>query len=294
MKNIQLEEEVKCDSMTNFRKAGQDDLPVLKKLWYEAFLEHDSQESIDYYFEANFDLDFTFVLEVNNEIVSSLQLNQHQIVYNDKVINVSFVIGVATFISKRGQGYMKQLLNKAIAYARDELKQNFIILQAYNWDLYRPFGFIDAYYKSVNLFNLDDLDEYEASKLSDIDEQLLLAIYNDYTKDLNGYCLRNVDYFSGVIKMFIVENVKVVCNKDAYLFYQVSNERIIINECAFRNKESLYSLLKSCLVKENLSKATLYSDIINFEEEKELFMMVKNLNEEQFLINDKLYISETI
>lgn len=285
---------MKCMVMNNFRKAKADDLIILNKLWYEAFLQHDSKESIDYYFENHFDLEHTFVLENNNEILSSLQLNQHQLMYNNEVINISFVVGVSTFLKYRGKGYMKELLNKAIDYARTTLKQEYMILQAYDWDLYRPFGFIDAYYKSINSLSIKELEIYSDDIILDVNEQILLEIYNEYTKKLNGYCIRNLEYFTNQIKLLEVENFKVINSKDAYLFYQVLNDKIIVSECAFKNKEALYSLLKSCLIKEQKNSITFYSDIKNFTSETELFMMIKNLNNDQFLINDKLYISETI
>ncbi|MEG0284087.1 MAG: GNAT family N-acetyltransferase, partial [Erysipelotrichales bacterium] len=92
------------------RLANEADINTIKELWYENFLDHDSKESIDFYFDNNFDLKHTFVLEDSNEIITSLQLNQHQLVIDNKIENVSFVIGVATFKKYQRQGYMKVLL----------------------------------------------------------------------------------------------------------------------------------------------------------------------------------------
>ena len=52
---------------------------------------------------------------------------------------------------------MKILLNEAIRYAKEELKQNYMILQAYDWDVYRSFGFYEAYYKQEVIYSSEEL-----------------------------------------------------------------------------------------------------------------------------------------
>jgi predicted acetyltransferase len=106
------------------RLAHKKDLPNLKAIWYEVFLEHEPRESIDFYFANNFDLEHTFVLENDDkEIVSTLQLNQHEIMLDLKKTSVSFVVGVATLEKEQRKGYMRLLLDYTIKYAKETLKQ---------------------------------------------------------------------------------------------------------------------------------------------------------------------------
>ncbi|MDR3214868.1 MAG: GNAT family N-acetyltransferase [Bacilli bacterium] len=275
----------------NIRKAHHQDLEVLKKLWYECFLEHDSKESIDYYFAYNFNLSNTFVLIEDHEIRCSLQLNQHQLIYQEKQIEVSFVVGVATFIKDRHQGYMKSLLNYALNYARDILKQDFMILQAYNWDLYRPFGFQNAYYKNIVSLTKKDLVLYETSSLIKPDEKDLLKIYQAYTLNLNGFKVRDLPYFRNLIIMNEIDNLTIVCSQKAYAFYKIDHQKALINECAYYSATDLLALL-------NNIEAEYYefsTDLINFKiTKKELFMMVKSFNNKTFALNNNNYISEWI
>lgn len=280
------------------RLANKDDLPILKELWYECFLEHDSKESIDYYFDNLFVVETTFILEVANEIVTSLQLNQHQLYYDGKVEDVSFVVGVATFKKHRKKGYMRILLEYAIDYARTEYNQKYMILQAYDWNVYRPFGFIEAYYKSKQVLDIEQLSKYKTCELTrEINVAELLNIYNNYVSDLNGYKIRDEAYYTQLLKTMAVDDIAVAANSKAYIAYEIKDNTLTINECTYLNYEELLSLIKTVALNYNIEDIELYSDLkhVKGSFEKELYMMVKNLKNDIFNINDdSLYISETI
>lgn len=277
------------------RLAHKKDLPSLKAIWDEVFLEHEPQESIDFYFANNFDLEHTFVLENDAKvIVSTLQLNQHEIMVNRKKMKVSFVVGVATLEKEQRKGYMRKLLDYAIKYAQETLKQELMILQAYNWDVYRAFGFYDAYYKSEVPLLLEDLKDFKEAQQMHIDSKLLLDIYEKYTADLNGYKIRDIKYFDKHQKALAVDKTQIAASKDAYLFYQISDDQVIVSETAYTDKEALYALVKSVLKINSIPEAMVNTDIKHFNDKKVLFMMVKNLTDKEYLIDDSWYISEWI
>lgn len=277
------------------RLAHKKDLPKLKAIWDEVFLEHEPQESIDFYFANNFDLEHTFVLENDNkEIVSTLQLNQHEIMLDLKKTSVSFVVGVATLEKEQRKGYMRLLLEYAIKYAKETLKQEMMILQAYNWDVYRSFGFYEAYYKSEVPFLLEDLDGYQEARQMHIDSKLLLNIYEKYTTELNGYKIRDLKYFDKHQKALAVDKTQIAASEDAYLFYQISGGKVVVIETAYTDKEALYALLKSVLKINNVPEALVSTDIKHFDDKRVLFMMIKNLTDKEYAIDNRWYISEWI
>lgn len=277
------------------RLAHTDDLPVLKEIWYEVFLEHDPKETIDFYFENNFDIKHTFVLEnKKGKIVSTLQLNQHDLMLNHKPVAVSFVVGVATLPKEQRKGYMRILLDYAIEYAQENLKQEMMILQAYNWDVYRSFGFYEAYYKSELTFSLADLDQYEEVPLETVESRLLLNIYEVYTINLNGYKIRDLEYFDDHQKALAVDKTLIASSESAYLFYQVDKEEMIVSETAYKDETALFNLLKTVANKNKVTKVQVSTDIKNFNENKTLFMMIKNLADKNINIDDHWYISEWI
>ncbi|MGL4382273.1 MAG: GNAT family N-acetyltransferase [Bacilli bacterium] len=279
-----------------YRLATSNDIPILKQLWYECFIEHDGQASIDYYFTHDFKLENTFVLQVDDTIVCSLQLNQHQLEINKQIHQVSFVVGVATFIKERHKGYMKQLLNYAIDYATKVWQQDYMILQAYNWDIYRPFGFQEVYFK--NKFTINDPLVEQANDLIEIKytTKLLKDIYDGYTTNLNGYKIRNEDYFHKLINQLKIDHLEIVVNQEAYCLYSKLDNIVTIVECAYLNEASLYSLLKSLQLKSNqiILNTDLGVELINGQAPiKELFMMMKSLKDKP-LPENNLYISEWI
>jgi predicted acetyltransferase len=278
------------------RKANRSDLPVLKELWYECFLEHDSKASIDYYFSRMFRLDKTFVLEIDNQIRTSLQLNQHPICFNGRIEMISFVVGVATFKKDRGNGYMKELLNYAISYAKDVLEQNFMILQAYNWDLYRPFGFYDAYYKRVITLKPKKLEKAKIIKLRDFDPIIMEGIYQVYTHKLDGFRFRNEMYYNYIHNMMLIDKQKLALSNQAYAYYSVENNELLINENAYFTYNDLLNLIKTIIVDNSLDidKIIINTNIKKLDDKNNyLFMMVKDLNG-KFEIKDNNYISEWI
>lgn len=279
------------------RIATKKDIKALKQIWYEAFEKHDGKASIDYYFEHAFDLDHTFILEEDNEIKCTLQLNQHQLCFDNKVESVSFVIGVATPQKYQRQGYMRVLLDYAIDYAKNTLKQKIMILQAYNWDVYKSFGFVETYYKSKLELDFNFFADYEVVSLQEVSAAHLLSIYQNYTQSLNGYKLRDEKYFEAMIEMNAQDNFIYGVSKSAYALYALEDDKLIVNEAAFECVYDLFNLLKTLRVKHGVQSVVLNSDIYNFEYyrfEKELFMMSKILDESFTFNQDNLYISEWI
>jgi len=283
--------------MSRIRLATKEDIPALKDIWYEGFLEHDSKASIDFYFENNFDLNHTFVLVEDNEIKSTLQLNQHVLMVDGKEEPVSFVVGVATPTKYQRQGYMKELLDHAIDYAKNKLKQRLMILQAYNWDVYKPFGFEETYYKSKLVLDKLFFDEYDKIQLSHLSAQRLLAIYNIYTKPLNGYKIRDEAYYDKAFKINEVDNAFFAIYKDAYINYQVQGSNLVVYEAAYFDLFELFSLVKTIKSDFKCEEVILYSDIYHFDYykfDKELYMMTLKLDPSFKFENEKLYISEVI
>lgn len=292
--------------MMKIRTITDGDITALKNLWYECFianesiddtdyLANDSKDSIDYYLTHYLDMNNTFVLTVNNEVKSSLVLAQHELYFNGSYEKVSFVSWVATQPQARGLGYMRALMEHAITYAKVNLKQNFLIIQAYDWDLYKRFGFVEAYYKSKNNINLDDLLSNEIVALQPNDSANLLAIYENYTKELTGYVLRNTAYYDKLVPYLALDGTMLASTNEAYCFYNVAGDVLMINECAFINKMSLLNLIRTIIADREINYIEVLSDTYNFKtNNKELVMMIKSLTKNKFISAERNYISENI
>lgn len=283
------------------RIANKKDLNNLKELWYECFIEHDGKDGVDYYFDHHFDLDHTLVLYEDDNLICSMQLNQHQLMINNKVESVSFVVGVATFNKYRKQGYMKKILNYGIEYSRDVLKQKLMILQAYNWDIYRPFGFEDYYYINECVVNVNDLNN-KIIELDSYNEQSLLKSYQLYTSKLNGYKIRDYEYYQKYLKMLESDGLKVASYLENYIIYKKNKKIFEVVEAIYNDETELFDLIKTVVsndkeidqIKINVDKNFKFDNNI-FTVNKNLFMMLKiheNINID--ISKDNLYIMEYI
>lgn len=283
------------------RIANKKDLNNLKELWYECFIEHDGKDGVDYYFDHHFDLDHTLVLYEDDNLICSMQLNQHQLMINNKVEFVSFVVGVATFNKYRKQGYMKKILNYGIEYSRDVLQQKLMILQAYNWDIYRPFGFEDYYYINECVVNVNDLNN-KIIELDSYNEQSLLKSYQLYTSKLNGYKIRDYEYYQKYLKMLESDGLKVASYLENYIIYKKNKKIFEVVEAIYNDETELFDLIKTVVsndkeidqIKINVDKNFKFDNNI-FTVNKNLFMMLKiheNINID--ISKDNLYIMEYI
>ena len=86
-----------------------------------------------------------------------------------KEMRVGLIFGVATNKKYQGCGYMKKLLNNVL----EKYSKDFILIQAYNWDIYQSFGFQEAYTYKQSLF--ESRGEYNGEGC--YDSKHLLSIY---------------------------------------------------------------------------------------------------------------------
>lgn len=281
------------------RLAQEQDISFIKKLWYENFLEHESIESINNYFEYHINLKYIVVGFLNNELICSLQLNQHQLFYNNNIYDVSFFVGVVTKKSHQRKGYMRLIMNYAFDYIKNELNQKITILQAYNLDVYRPFGFEVGYCKNEYQFNKEYFESYQNNdyiKAQKKDAKKLKILYDIYTSNKNGFKIRTESYYEQLIIDLKVDNGCIYLNDTSYVIV-INDFYTLIHEFIYTNKSlAIFSCLNEYKNQKIIIKTDINCDL--FENPKLIpFMMVKILDSSfvEKPIKDKiLFISEII
>lgn len=198
---------------TRIRKAVASDLPQLKKLWRESFLD-ESDRSTTFFFRYLLQFSETYVYESNDSIISMGQARKMKLHLNGEDITTSFIVGIATSRRYQNAGYMDKLLTQML----EDLKEEPItILQAYNWDLYRPYNFEIEY----------EMQEAIVERSHDINSEwqiqksplVLLELYNQYVEGRNGYRIRDLDYF----KSYFIPYAK----NEGELIYSHSTDGIV-------------------------------------------------------------------
>lgn len=271
----------------------------IKDLWLECF-QDENEKSTDFYFEHLYDSKNTYILECQGMVLSALQAKPLQIKWGNQEISTHFIVGVSTKPVFRHNGFMKRLLN----FVLEDLKDDpLIILQAYYWELYQPFGF-DTYYMQqvISLEDENDETENHISIVEKIDSQLLLDCYKEYTKNLDGYRIRNKEYYDHYFIPYHNNegNVIVVLKKEeqilGYIVYHEFENNISILESTINNYKAIAQYFKISGLKQ---KVDLYTDLYNFSNNdnlciKNMAIKFNNSSLKDFFTEDRFFINEIL
>lgn len=207
-----------------------------------------------------------------------LQVRQFPALKKNQKLTAGFIVGVATHPYYKKSGYMKQLLNHVLSLNIAD----FWCLQAYDWNLYRSFGFHEAYVLKKTMLQFDEIIE----KMPPChDAKHLLNLYQLYIVDKDGARIRDLDYYENYFIPYMSIEGTIYANDEAYIVVYENENEVIIHEAIYTNKDALISLLHM------FHHPILYSDIyLELEGESEIVnsMMVKD----DFELNDHLFIRE--
>ena len=171
-------------------------------LWSEAFFE-DSDSFREYYFTEKVKTNQILVAEKDGQILSMIHRNPYQLnIKNQKVI-CDYLVGVATKIENRGQGYMRSLLKQAFLDMYQE-DMPFCFLMPADRRIYEPFDFVYVFDQLVwELKSKDwleqDVTEESAKEIADWMNEWLNARYDVFT-------WRDEDYVKVLLKELKSEN----------------------------------------------------------------------------------------
>lgn len=276
-------------------KAEDEDKEAIQSLWIESFKE-ETQTSTDFYFNHLYHKEDTYVIKIENEIVAMLQARPIKIMMNGKEEDVSFIVGVATKSSFQHNHFMRDLLNHVL----EERKkiEPFTILQAYDWDLYKPFGFAVSHERWKYHFKKADDEEIVDFQISE-DASELLDMYTAYTKDKNGYRIRTKqDYEMYYIPYANIENGSYVAlYKDeqplGYILVYANEQEALVSECI--KVQDGFETALSAYLKQQYERSTVYCGLdIELNETKEVLpcMMIKYHDE--ITASDSMFINEVL
>ena len=252
-------------------KANDSHLNEIKKLWLESFSDEDVQSS-DFYFNNLYDNKHTYLITCNNEIISMAQVRFLDIMKDHHIVNVPLLFGVATNKKYQGCGYMHELVN----YVLNAYSYDFMLVQAYNWDLYRCFGFSEAYTTCCSFYVSNG--DYDGDICNDASH--LLSIYNDYISKKDGYRIRDLDYYQNYFIPYKNMYCEIIANEEAYIV--VDKQHTLVHECCYRSEEALKRLLN------RFDKIDVYSDLkLGYFETRNVLMAKGKFNR-----NDYLFISD--
>ena len=233
----------------NIRYAVKKDLENIKDIWNYCF--GDEEAFVNYYFNNKYKPENTIIIEENDELMSSLQLNQYKINLNNKVYNTSYVVGVSTYPNARGKGYMKDMMDFALneLYKKDQLVS---LLMPIDYRLYKKYGYEHCYDQIEYKLNIEELKQFKIvgdfKKITNNHINYMMDIYNEFLLNTNGYVVRDKNYYENLFKEIKCENGHMYIHKEenyeGYIIYFIMEDTMFVREMCYKNINSLKSMLK--------------------------------------------------
>ncbi|RDY23989.1 GNAT family N-acetyltransferase [Romboutsia maritimum] len=230
----------------NIRYARENEKSSIKEIWNYCF--NDGPKFMEYYFKNKYSRGNTVVVNDQDDIVSSLQLNQYKIRLNNKVYDTSYVVGVSTFPQVRGMGYMKNIMDFTLRelYNRGQLVS---ILMPIDYRLYRKYGYEHCYDQLEYEINIDDLKKFKIigkiKKVDDSNVYNLIDIQESFLKDVNGNIARDEKYYRNLFEEIKSEEGHIYIHEsEGYIIYFLQDDKMFVREIFYKNIDSLKSMLK--------------------------------------------------
>lgn len=233
----------------HIRYAEKNDTDSIKEIWSYCF--NDSEKFMDYYFNNKYDIDNTVVVDEREDVVSSLQLNQYKLRLNDKVYDVSYIVGVSTFPQVRGMGYMKNIMTFSLKelYKKGQLIS---ILMPIDYRLYRKYGYEHCYDQLEYKIDINSLSSFKVNgrmyKVNDSYIEEIIKINDNFLNELNGNIVRDNNYYKNLFKEVESEDGHIYIHEnngyEGYIIYFLNGEEMFVRELFYKNIESLKSMLK--------------------------------------------------
>lgn len=223
----------------------------IKQLWLECF-EDENTNSTEFYFNHLYHKDYTYAIEYNQHIIAAMQIKPMKLKVGEKEIDTHFIVGVCTQKMYRGNGLMRIMMEKAIDDHRNDA---FLILQAYNWDIYKTFNFNEKYFHKIAIIKdkFEDITQNVYNFKFGYNTHLMLESYKRFTSCYEGYCLRDVSYYDEYfIPYHQNENHKTifVFQDDeclGYIVYELLEDHIYVHEMTIKNNDALKVTLNELL-----------------------------------------------
>ena len=254
-----------------FKQANEDDQLKLKQRWLTTFKEDDEAFYDTYLKHSTLHI---YYLEIDYQMVSVVYLREMEMNHHKKAY---YVEGVSTHSLYLNQGYMKRLLNKVMDLYKDDI----LFIQAYNWDVYKSFNFDHHIYKQ--LVNLDTpLPTSKSVMIKDgINKVLFKQLYSHYASNYAIHISRDypVD----------LDLMDAIYHEDAYAFYSFFNEKLVVTEIVYKEKEDAYLLLNELMKRHFSIKVICEDDLL--QGEKLLFAKYYLPNKDAY---DSIYFNEYI
>lgn len=233
------------------KKAEKGHLNAIKTMWATCFPQEDPSYT-NFYFEHIYKPENTLVLIEQGMLQSSCQRIPHEIMFNNRVLRTSMIVGVTTLPTYQNKGNMKKLMDVVM----DEIDHQELItlVQAYDPTLYEKYGFEMMYYHKETTFTRNDIQKISNEGCSYlVNSEDMLRLYASFVKRFNGFYIRDCATFDRLKQEIEAQHGKIIAyynekqQLEGYATCIFTNKEVIFEECIYMNSIALTKLVNLAL-----------------------------------------------
>ncbi|MDD3099297.1 MAG: GNAT family N-acetyltransferase, partial [Bacilli bacterium] len=152
----------------------------------------DSRDYVDFFFLHYYHPERAFGVQRDGTIVSALHIIMKQMIYNNKIIDMPFIVAASTDQKYRRQGLMREVMAKTFQALIAE-GQTIVSLYPVNPDFYRDYGFVQyTFTRDINSY----AKSFECGLEQTSDAALLASMYDKCISEYEGYVVRDEQYYT--------------------------------------------------------------------------------------------------
>lgn len=225
------------------RKPRKEEEGALRELWRKSFAD-ETAATTDFYFSHLYDPNDCRIITTKDTLIAMCMVPRWQMSIGGRVQPIRFLEGVAVAEGFRSCGYLRLLMRRL----DEEFAQEPMMLQAYDWDLYVPFGFTITHRGKRTLLS--------APPTADVDGKLTAAraadcarLYTAFMQRYDGWRIRDVHYYEAFwLPYQSICGAKTVQYEEAgiakgYASVWEDAETITISEILYADAETLKNML---------------------------------------------------
>ena len=273
--------------MKIIRDIKEIDIEQSKKLYDEAF--NDPIEFRENLFNGYLNKARYFgVVDENNNLIMKTFFVPKRISYNGYKTTGYLIFAVAVKKEFQGKGIMKQYLGKFIHEMK--LYTNFIFIQAYNYQIYKSFDFLEVTTKKDWFLRKDQFLKVDNIKQK-IDFDLINKINNLYLEqnDIANFAYKTEKENKKYLKLYYDCGAKIIMSNKSYVVYDETENKVL--EYAYLDLRDFIKLMSS-LPFDTTITSILDLDKRFFTQKKDEYTFTKLLRNDDFDGTQNIYFMD--
>lgn len=210
--------------MKIIRNINEVDIKQVRDLYHESFNDEKEYEEVlfnTYLTQSNF-----FGVVENNNLIMMAFFNPKRLLYNEEKLMSHLIFAVAVKKEYQKKGYMKKYLDLFI----DDMKYvtDMIFIQAYNWDIYKSFDFLECTSKTQWILRKDQflkVDNLREKIDFDLINKINIGFYN--INNIENFIYKTEKENKKYLKLYYQCGCEIIMSNKSYVVFDKNNKKIM-------------------------------------------------------------------